>query len=82
MKGKEIYVVIVDDIYDYESNVSVFVFASIDDARAKLQALKDNAVEENSDYIFEEWEDGFSYFKEYEYSVNHYDVRIEKQVIL
>ena len=82
MKGKEFYVVIVDNIYDYESNVECFGFASIDDARTKLETLKDNAVEENDDYVLEEWEDGFSYYKDGEYSVDHYDVRIEKQVIL
>lgn len=81
MKEKEVYVVLVDDVYDYENHVSCEVFASKEDAKKELERFKLSALNDCKGLVFEEWEDGFSYYIDGDYTSNHYDVSIVTKTI-
>jgi hypothetical protein len=81
MKGKEVYVVLVDDVYDYANHVSCEVFASKADAKKELERLKLSALNDCKGLVFEEWEDEFSYYIDGDYTSNHYDVSIVTKTI-
>lgn len=83
MKGKEVYVVLVDvdDVYDYENLVSCKVFASKEDAKKELERFKLLTRNIVRGWVLDEWEDGFSYYIDGDYTSNHFDVQIVKRVI-
>lgn len=81
MKEKEVYVVIVDDVYDYENHVSCKVFENKENALAELERLKLKKLDDCKGLVFEEWEDGFSYYIDGDYYFNHCDAQIHcKQI--
>jgi hypothetical protein len=84
MKGKEVYVVIVDDVYDYEAfGIRSFVYEHEADAKAKVAELKASAISSEMEwYVLDESDFGFSYYEDGKYTCNHYDVSIIKSAIL
>lgn len=77
-KSEIVYVVAVDDVYDYEKNILVNVYSSLEDAKEEVKRHKALAIdgEIEDGYVLLENENGFSYFLDGDYTSNHYDVEI------
>lgn len=81
-KIKKVYVVIEDDVYDFESKTTCEVFAEYNDAlnfvNDRLKVIKEDIDE---DMIIDE---GIGYYSAYEdgrYSENHYCIYISEKVV-
>lgn len=82
MKGKEVYAVIINDVYECVHSTEVKLFESKEDALAELEHQKLKAVEyEANDYTYEETEIGFEYYLSGYSSQDCYSVNIVKRVI-
>lgn len=82
MKGKEVYVVLINDVYECVHSTEVKLFENKEDALAELENQKLKAVEyEANDYTYEETEMGFEYYLDGYSSQDCYSVSIIKRII-
>lgn len=71
------YIIVVDDVYDYDKTPhKPLVFFSYDDALKSLTHLKDTIQRETPNWEMETGTDSFSCYLDGEYSCNHYDAVI------
>mgnify|MGYP006874618933 CR=1 FL=1 len=83
MKEKEVYVVIIDDVCDYEQQTDAVVLSTLESAKAEMERLKLSDFDKSQkDFILDEWDMGFSYYLDGDHTSNHFDVQIVKRVVL
>ena len=84
MKGKKIFVLIQDSIYDCDVNNIVEVYSSFESAKKDFDKLVSNARKEaeNNDWLIETDEDmSFCAYEDGEYVYFHTDISIKEQEI-
>lgn len=83
MKEKEVYVVIINDVYESVHSTEVKLFENKEDALNELENQKLTAVDyESNDYTYEETEMGFEYYLDGYSSQDSFSVNIVKRVVL
>lgn len=83
MKEKEVYVVIINDVYESVHSTEVKLFENKEDALNELENQKLTAVEyRGNDYIYEESEMSFEYYLDGYSSQDSFSVSIVKRVVL
>ena len=80
-----VFVVVEDSAYDFDTSIRVFVFNSLEKAKAKKEELieqsgirdevDDNYYVSDDEYDYQAYPDG-------EYCENHYEVNIYKEEVL
>lgn len=85
MNKKTVFVVVENSAYDYDEEINLFVFDSLEKAQIKKDELIEKSGirdEVDDNYYVDEDDGGYQAYPDGEYCENHYEVYIlEKEIM-